>query len=324
MGTKIDVVREYIRRFPNTPHRSLAKKMYKDRPELFKDFEDARFFIRKAKGQTGEKMQQKIAHKELFGPSPYKLPKSLATGAKVFRIPSVQNNVLVISDLHIPFQDNKAIECALKYGKEQKVNTIFINGDLMDFFMISRFVKLERRVEIEEELKATRSFVNYLRQEFPTTPIYLLEGNHEMRFRTYLATKAPELLGVEEFKLEHLFPRIKILEDTTLVKMGKLNVTHGHKLLRGFFTPVNPARGAFLRAKSSTLIGHLHKVSTHAETTITGKAITCYSTGCLCELNPDYAPFANNFSHGFAHVTFASSGAFKVKNLQILNGEIVS
>jgi len=151
---------------------------------------------------------------------------------------------------------------------------------------------------------------------------------HDNRLEHYLAEKAPELLDMEEFRLEILLDAKKrnmvVINDNVLVKMGKLNVTHGHLLLRGFFSPVNSARGTFLRAKASTIISHVHKVSMHTETTINDKTIVTYSTGCLCELNPEYAPLANNYSHGFAHVMTKPNGDYKVRNLQILNGQIIN
>ncbi len=133
---------------------------------------------------------------------------------------------------------------------------------------------------------------------------------------------------MEEFKLEVLLEadkhNLKVLDENVLVKMGKLKVTHGHLLIKGIIAPVNSARGAFLKAKASVLIGHVHKISTHSETTITGKVITCYSTGCLCELNPLYSPFGNNYTHGFAHVRIHSNGHYSVQNLQIIDGEIIN
>jgi hypothetical protein len=35
--------------------------------------------------------------------------------------------------------------------------------------------------------------------------------------------------------------------------------------------PVNAARGVFMKAKESCIIGHVHKVSEHQETDIDGK-----------------------------------------------------
>ena len=332
MKTKMTgkIVLEYLKRFPKTPSVSLARKIYKENREVFTNVETVRTRLRYYRGISGIKNFKKLEKKDFVikrnSLNPYNLPRTYAQKAKVVNLPIECNNVLLISDLHIPFHDIKALSVALKYGKEQNVNCIFINGDLLDFFMISKFVRFKPWISVQEELELTREFLGVLNEEFPDVPIYFLIGNHDQRLETYLATKAPELLDVPEFKLEDLLKgfNMRVLDDDVLVKMGKLSVTHGHKLLRGFFSPVNPARGTFLRAKASTIIGHLHKVSTHTETTITGKTIACYSMGCLCELNPRYAPLANNFTHGFTHVRFEKSGNFTVKNIQILDGQIVN
>ncbi len=332
---KSDIAREYILRFPDTPSLTLAKKIYAENIAVFKSIEEARSFIRYARGTRGEKNRKVVKSKQLkmfyikpgsLKKNPFMLPKSEAKKPKIFSLPAQYDNVLVLSDLHIPYHDIEALTIAIKYGKEKKINCILINGDLMDFFMISKFVKLSRRRSVAEELETARQILDILNREFPKVPIYFLKGNHCIRLEIYLAVKAPELLDMNEFRLEYLLDAKKhnmtVLEDTTLIRINRLNITHGHLLIRGIFSPVNSARGAFLKAKAPVLIGHVHKVSTHSETTLSGKTITTYSTGCLCELNPDYFPFGNNYSHGFAHVK-VESGMFKVRNIQIVNGEIV-
>ena len=329
---KSDIARNYIKRFTKTASLTLAKKMYIENIDIFKDVEDARSSIRYVRGLTGDKKRE-IKNKELFVEkfslgNPYKLPKSHAKKAHTFTLPTQYNNVLIISDLHIPYHDVTALSIAIAYGKEKGINCIFINGDLLDFFQISRFMKIKRKRSVAQELETAREILDILNKEFPNIPIIFLKGNHDNRLEHYLAEKAPELLDCEEFKLEELLEAKKrnvlVLEDNVLVKVGKLTITHGHLLLRGFFAPVNAARGTFLRAKASTLISHVHKVSMHTETTINQKTIVTYSTGCLCELNPEYSPFANNYSHGFAHVTTKANGHYKVRNIQILNGEIIN
>lgn len=330
---KADIARNYVKRFSKTSSRSLAQKMYLENIETFIDAEDARSAIRYARGLIGDKNRSGGGQKELFIPkfsvgNPYKLPQSHAVKQKVFHLPKQYDNVLLISDLHVPYHDVEALSVAINYGKEHKINCIFLNGDLMDFFQISRFMKVKRKRSVAEELESARAVLDVLNREFPGIPIFFLKGNHDNRLEHYLADKAPELLDMEEFRLEELLDAKKhnmhVIDDHVLCRIGKLSVTHGHLLLRGFFAPVNAARGTFLRAKSSTLISHVHKVSMHTETTINQKTIVTYSTGCLCELNPEYAPFANNYSHGFAHVRTQPSGQYRVKNLQILNGVIIS
>jgi hypothetical protein len=116
--------------------------------------------------------------------------------------------------------------------------------------------------------------------------------------------------------------KVTLLDDKVLVKAGKLSITHGHHIFKGIFVPVSPARGAFLRAKQSVIVGHLHRGSFHPETDLDGNVIGCWSTGCLCELKPTYSPMVSNSQHGFAHILVEPSGDFTVKNYQIINGKL--
>jgi hypothetical protein len=97
---------------------------------------------------------------------------------------------------------------------------------------------------------------------------------------------------------------------------------HGHELQKGISAPVNPARGAFLRAKSSLLIGHHHQTSTHHENNLKRDQIVCYSIGCHCTLTPEYNPFGyTRQNHGGAIVEILKGGNFKVNNYRIIDGK---
>ncbi len=332
MAIKSDVAREYRAKYPDMPSLALARVMLKREKPLFKDVENARSILRTIEGKSGAVNRKNLKDKTLVKKearpyNPYKLPESHAEGRKTFKLPAANNNILVISDLHMPYHNVDAITLALEYGKKKKVNTIFINGDLIDFHQISRFLSDPRKRSVSEELETCRQFLATLRKTFPKADIYWLKGNHDVRLEHYLRAKAPELLGVDDFELRNLLrlaeTKVHILDDKTLVKMGKLAVTHGHLLLRGVFAPVNSARGVFTRANQSTLISHVHKVSEHQETNMDGKVTVCYSIGCLCELSPDYNPLASKYMHGFAHVTTTKDDWYKVRNIKILEGKIL-
>lgn len=330
---KNEIVRSYLKRFPNHGTRTLASKIYKENSPEFTSQETVRSMVKDIRGLHGKKRLKSLQDKTfVIKPfslkNPYNIPKSDAKLPKKFQLPSEFNNILLISDLHIPYHDIQALTVAIEYGKKEKVNCIFINGDLVDFYQISRFVNVERGKGVADEIELAKEILDIFNREFPNVPIYFLLGNHDNRLELYLANKAPELLDVAEFRLEYLLEAEKhnmtVIKDTTLVKIGKLAVTHGHLLLKGIFAPVNAARGSFLKAKKSVLIGHVHKISTHSETDIDGKIITCYSTGCLCQLSPDYAPFGNNYSHGFAHIKVQDNGNYSVKNLQLIEGVLIN
>jgi len=103
--------------------------------------------------------------------------------------------------------------------------------------------------------------------------------------------------------------------------MGHLNILHGHEFGRAISSPVNAARGLFLRANATALIGHFHHTSEHITKDMNGKMIGCFSTGCLCDLRPQYARY-NKWNHGFAIVRQEEENYFHVNNVKIHNGKV--
>lgn len=332
MGNKTykqDIAREYLIKFPNASTMALARLLAKDYPIDF-NVENARSIVRFLRGEKIQKPADKDfirdeQTKKQFMTKKFDLPVSDYESNEAFYIPKGQNNILVLSDIHIPYQDNKALEVALNYGLENKVNAIYLNGDTIDMYQGSRFVRDRRLRDLAGELELTRQFLLELQSKF-NCPIYFKIGNHEKRWEDYLRLKAPELLGIDDFKLEQILRfrefGVTIVKDRQIAYAGKLPILHGHEWFAGFAPPVNPARGLFLKSKESCLIGHHHVTSEHTEKSLSGKITTCWSTGCLSGLQPEYNPF-NKYNHGFAHVTVEKSGDYKVKNLRIIDYKIM-
>ena len=331
--SKADIARKYRDKHgAKMPTLKLARILYNENKLLFKDVEDARSRLRYIEGKDGKASfgKAKNVRPDLIVPdrpkNPYNLPESHKEDREPFRLPLACNNILLISDLHIPYHDIDAITIALDYGKKEKVNTIFINGDLIDNSQVSRFERDMNKRSVKQEFDATKQFLVELRKAFPDAAIYWLKGNHCIRWEKFLAQKASEIWDDPYFHLEQRLrlheEKIKILDDTVLVKAGKLSITHGHHIFKGVFAPVSPARGAFLRAKQSLIVGHLHRASHHPEMTLDGDIISCWSQGCLCELRPNYSPLVSNSQHGFAHIIVDKNKNYTVKNYQIIKGQI--
>ncbi len=332
---KANMVVEYLQKFPNATTTGLARLIANENPLDFDSQEQARAIVRYYRGEknykSGHKPQGWQEHqrseltKKQCMQKNFDLPVSDYEATKAFYIPKGQNNILVLSDIHIPYQDNKALNLALDYGLENKVNTIYLNGDTIDMYQGSRFIKDRRLRDLAGELELTRQFLKLLQDTFGC-PIYFKIGNHEKRWEDYLRLKAPELLGIDDFKLEQILRfrefGVTLVKDRQIAYAGKLPILHGHEWFAGFAPPVNPARGLFLKAKESCLIGHHHNTSEHSEKSLGGKITTCWSTGCLSGLEPEYNPF-NRYNHGFAHVTTEKNGEYKVKNIRILDYKIV-
>ena len=222
---------------------------------------------------------------------------------------------LVLADLHIPYHERSAIVNALEFGKKNDANMIVMNGDIADFFSVSFWEKDPRKRNFAEELKTVKSFIAEVRAQFPKARIVYKAGNHEERWQRYMFVKAPELLGVPEFKLTPMLGLLpgELIEDKQPIRLGHLNIIHGHEYVFAISNPVNPARGLFLRCKAYALCGHFHQSSAHSEKTVEQRNVGTWSTGCLCDLHPDYRPM-NNWNHGFAYVEVYSDGKFTVQN----------
>lgn len=233
---------------------------------------------------------------------------------------------LVASDFHIPFHDRKVIRAAVETAKKHKAVGILLNGDISDSHEISRFDKSPDDPKYRDEIKAVRQFLRYIRNNFPKADLVYKIGNHDARFYSYLCRHAPALFGLDDFTLPSLLRfdsvGVRCVEDLQIMHLGKLNVIHGHEYRPMIQTPVNPARGVFLRAKSVVLVSHFHQVSEHHEPNINGKPQGAWSVGCCCHLNPVYMPL-NKWSHGFAMVKVGRQGDFEVRNLRVKNGKVI-
>lgn len=323
-----DIVIDYIKKYEKASTMAIARIIYKENPLDFKSLEQVRGLVRSYRGE-GAKSQKTIIQKRTPEERKQfiarKLPESDYEKCEPFIIPKGQNNILILSDIHFPYQDNKALELAINYGLENNVNAIYLNGDILDMYQASRFVKDRRLRDLAGELEICRQFLKLLQDTF-NCPIYYKIGNHEKRYEDFLMIKAPELLGIDDFKLEQILRfrefGVTLVKDKQMALAGKLPILHGHEWFGGFAPPVNPARGLFLKAKESCLVGHHHRTSEHTEKGLSGKVTVCHSTGCLCGLEPDYAPY-NNYNHGFAHVTVKDNGDYEVKNIKIVNYKIV-
>lgn len=279
--------------------------------------------IRKAKTTTSSDFH-KLSVELGLSENTFGLPEPLSDEMQVIQLPTACNNILLLPDIHVPFHSVDALTAALKYGQERKVNTIYFNGDTLDCYSISRFEKEKRLRDFGRELDMTKEFFGIVRKLFPTAQIYFKLGNHEERYQAYIRQNAKEFEGVQDFELSSLlrFNEFGITEigGRDIAKAGELYILHGHELM-AMTSPVNPARGLFLKTMRSAIESHCHRTSEHSGRDLGGKFITCWSTGCLSQLRPKYNPLAQ-YNHGFARIETETSGDFRVSNIRIDNGKI--
>ena len=333
-----DIVAEYCAKYPAMPSLTLARIIYKDNPKSFKSIESARTSVRYVRGANGTKLRDTASgkyaglfdHVERTRVTPYALPKTWAHEKTIFKLPVQDNKIGFISDAQVPFQDNESIEACYEWLKKKGINTLFINGDWVDFYGISSFEKDPRRRDFVFEYHCILQSLEHLRHHFPKIKIYYnLDANHEIRYEKYMSIKSRELLSLDlpEYSLESLlrlsYFDIIPLKHNYYCQIGKLIVLHGHTLFRGQTSPVSTARTVFMKAKMSTIASHCHQVSEYTDPKIDGDLITCWTNGCLMDLNVEYNQHGNRYSHGFAYIETEKDGSFMVENKRIHRGKVL-
>jgi len=336
-NNKSAIIERYLdeQQDPHFSNRTLARKIVSENPGLFdqsdREIDAVRRMIRTRRGAAG-KNYANSARPELIRPemkpSEYMkqyLGKAVEPKERNWKLPKEHKKVLVLGDLHIPYHNVDAIYTALDYGVSEGVDAIYLNGDIIDFAKISRWMKDPSVPSPQVEIEMVQEFLYGLKGL--GLPIYYKMGNHEDRWNAYLLQSAPELYDLDALQIKSILGLedfdIELIDSKQIAHFGKLLVIHGHEFGESTFSPVNPARGIFLRAKTSVLSGHNHQTSAHHENDLNGNPTACFSLGCLCDLSPDYRPFAfTKWNHGFAIVSIEENGYFTVDNHRIIEGRV--
>ena len=327
---KNEIVIQALNEFPDAPTMTLAKKLYKEYPEQFTALENVRSMIRYRRGNKGGASREdaKKNHSKTFrepGKAGFKieLPKSIAEPHKDFKLP--EGKTLVLSDVHIPYHDDKALEAALTFGDSYDPDCIYLNGDASDFFSISRWEKNPAERNLPRELQLCRQFLQHLRERYPHCRIIYKIGNHEERWEKYMWLKAPELCGCSEFEMYNLLNFSKYgveeVKGKQKTKAGPhLTILHGHELFNST-APVNFARTLQTNLGVCAMAGHRHQTSEHSFKNADDKHVHCWSIGCLCDMRPEYAVL-NKWNHGFATIELYGK-QFAVVNKRIIDGVVL-
>lgn len=324
-------LQELLAKFPDAPALTLAKKAYRECPQMWASLESCRNAVRYHLGSLGSKNRRGLSDKR-FMREPRKAGWSDVIPEALVQLPDWKaeviegpQRVLLLNDIHIPFHDPEALEVALEHGLTQRPTMVILNGDIADHYSCSEYVKDPRVRDFPKEVLAVKQFLSGLRKRLgKACRIVYKMGNHEERYNRMLVHRSPDLLGIPDFEWSSVFGlaenKIELVEHKRPIRLGKLNVIHGHEYTFAISNPVNAARGLFLRGKTHAICGHFHQSSNHSEKNLDGTVISTWSIGALCDLHPEYRPL-NNWNHGFAFVEIEKSGAFHVESLRVLNGK---
>jgi len=250
------------------------------------------------------------------------IEESLGKEYTSLRITEDFKKVGILSDIHVPYHSLSALTCAIKYLREQEIDCLILNGDIFDFYAISRHEKEKDLRDFPREIEMGRNFLQKVRDLFPHIPVYYKMGNHENRWQRYLNEQAEEFSQLHEMQFEQFFRLDKLnliyVPDWQGIELGDLLILHGHELMAG---GMNPSQSTFNKTFCNTIIGHVHRTTSTTKKNGFKEFFHTYSTGCLTQLSPKYYPFAQH-NNGFALVE-VSNGKTNVSNIMIKDGRIV-
>jgi len=328
MVSNSDIIKNYLREHPNMSSHMCARNIYNENSLLFNSIEYVRAQVRYFKGSLGKKNMSGLKTDEFLTPEKkavkYNLPEPVQQEEyKPFVISG--NRGLILGDVHIPFQNNNAIETMLDYTCKQDLDFVLLNGDIMDCYSLSKFLKTPDKTRLQEEREKTKQFLDVIKSVFPKSKIFYKLGNHEKRLEDFLKLKAPELYGMPEYRLDVLLDlfnkQIQHIDEDTYIDLHGLSIFHFHEL-QGSLSTIAPAYSLIQKTKTDSLCAHGHRTSNYTDYTATGKEIKGFTVGCLCEMHPEYARI-NKWNHGFAIYERLDDNTYHVHNKRIINERII-
>ncbi len=323
MTERTQIVTEAIQRFPQLPTRTISRYILYNYGDIFgNNLETIRDAVRRRLGAHGENDRKRMF--VLPRTTPVVMPQTWRKPRNPYNLPV--GLWLLLPDIHVPMHEPRPVEAAISYGQKHKVNGVLLNGDAQDCISESFWLS-ERKRDSDKEIELFIDFLDFLRHEFPKQKIVYKPGNHEYRLPRYYQKHMPDLIGLPLLAMEATLGfelrDIEYLDYRQIVNAGKLPILHGHEI-QSISKAINPARGLFNKIKSWGLCSHCHQTSEHNAKNIRGQYLTTWSTGCLCDLQPDYNPYGNDWNWGFALINVEKNGDFEVENRRILpSGKVV-
>ncbi len=230
--------------------------------------------------------------------------------------------IISMSDLHAPFQDNNAFELAIKFARDLKPHALIIH-EFCDWYSISKFNKDPDRCEnLQDDLDVAVRLLEKLRKNFPKTSITMLSSNHDKRLKRYLWTDAKGLNSLRDLTvpaqlhlndLDIAYKEYVFFRKTVLFKHGDVIRQHS----------AYTARAELDKEGISGCSGHTHRLGIHHRSDRTGDTVWV-ENGCLCTLTPEWVKGPANWQNGLGVFTFKDGKKhFHPGYVQIINGEIL-
>lgn len=324
--TNASVARKYREQYGmEMPTHTLAAIMFKDDPMRFTSKEKARSALRYIEGKNGKTNREKVINSPFArnferSVTPYNLPAPESEDLVPYELG--WDRFVLAGDFHIPNHRIQPIETMLDYSVKHGIKKLFINGDLLDNTPFTRWLREPiKGDEVKRWFDQARDFLTEMKRIYDE--VIWLEGNHDFWYHRWLMQSAPLLFGDNYYHLEKRLGLeeigVKFLDQTNLVRAGRLFISHGHIIRAG---GVHAAARLVNKSGASHIVSHLHREQSFTKTDIDGKIHTGYVTGCMCTLSPEYQRYGSDACHGFADISVYENRDFNVRNYRIYNGII--
>jgi predicted phosphodiesterase len=190
----------------------------------------------------------------------------------------MDKRIVVLGDIHFPYENKKAVAKAIAYIKEVKPTHVVQIGDLYDQYFFSRYSKnvnyTSPEKELAESFKRASKMWSEIRKVSPNTVCVQLLGNHDLRLHKRIQEKLPEVESLVREKIKSLysFPGVKTFFDSRQeVQIEDLLFHHGYLSQLGAHVK---------KYNKSIVVGHSH-VAGVIYTKHNNKTIFEFNTGFL-------------------------------------------
>lgn len=214
------------------------------------------------------------------------------------------HRVWVISDLQVPYQDQRAVDAVAQAISDMKNpdDIVVTIGDEMDFQTISRWSEgtpLEHERSIGKDRDATVQVLRDLQVQ------HMIRSNHTDRLFHQVMRRIPGLLGLPEIELENF---LRLPELGIRFHKEAFPVAPGWNALHGDEAGVSQiagqtAAGLVKKVGTSVVCGHTHRLGLQPYTTsVNGKLTNTlfgFEVGNLMDMRKAKYAKTHNWQQGF-------------------------
>lgn len=228
--------------------------------------------------------------------------------------------IAVVGDYHYPFQDKRTVAIVDEFLAELQPNYLIYNGDLCDFYQVSKFSKDPARLgHLQRDINLVKRMFTKHELILPNTVRIMLGGTHEFRFEKFLWSKAaelsslacltiPELYQLREHNIKYIpFEQGLLINKVFLILHGEIVSIHS----------AYTAKRQFERNGGCGLCNHTHRGGSFYKRDRFG-TWGWWENFCVCSLNPDWIRNPN-WQQGFSLIHFTDHKRFWVEPIPIVD-----